>query len=40
MKMTMHIDEDLLAGAMEATGAKTKTGAAGLALQEVSRGVR
>jgi len=38
MKMVMHIDEDLPAGAMEATGAKT--GAAGLALQEVGRGVR
>ena len=40
MKMTMHIDEDLLASAMVATGAKTKTEAVSLALREVSRRVR
>lgn len=40
MKMTMHIDEDLLASAMEATGARTKTEAVSLALKEISRRVR
>jgi hypothetical protein len=40
MKMTMHIDEELLANAMEATGATTKTEAVDMALREVSRRVR
>jgi len=40
MKMTMHIDEELLANVMEATGATTKTEAVDLALREVSRRVR
>jgi len=40
MKMTMHIDEELLANVMEATGASTKTEAVDLALREVSRRVR
>lgn len=38
--MTMHIDEELLANVMEATGARTKTEAVDLALREVSRRVR
>lgn len=38
--MTMHIDEELLAHVMEATGAKTKTEAVDMALREVSRRVR
>ncbi|MFZ4775473.1 MAG: type II toxin-antitoxin system VapB family antitoxin [Terrimicrobiaceae bacterium] len=40
MKMTMHIDEELLANVMEATGATTKTEAVDMALREVSRRVR
>lgn len=40
MKMTMHIDEELLANVMEATGARTKTEAVDRALREVSRRVR
>ncbi|MFV0338018.1 MAG: type II toxin-antitoxin system VapB family antitoxin [Chthoniobacterales bacterium] len=40
MKMTMHIDEELLANVMEATGARSKTEAVDLALREVSRRVR
>lgn len=40
MKMTMHIDEELLANVMEATGASTKTEAVDMALREVSRRVR
>ncbi len=40
MKMTMHIDEELLANVMEATGARTKTEAVDMALREVSRRVR
>ena len=40
MKMTRPIDEDLLARAMEAMGAKTKTEAVSLALREVSRRAR
>jgi len=40
MKMTMHIDEELLANVIEATGAATKTEAVDLALREVSRRVR
>ena len=37
MKMTMHIDEDLLARVMEATGATSKTKAIDLALREMDR---
>lgn len=37
MKMTMHIDEDVLAQVMELTGAKTKTQAVELALTEMAR---
>jgi len=40
MKMTMHIDEELLANVMEATGASTKTEAVDMALRELSRRVR
>jgi len=40
MKMTMHIDEELLANVMEATGATTKTQAVDMALREVGRRVR
>lgn len=40
VKMTMHIDEELLANVMEATGARTKTEAVDMALREVSRRVR
>ncbi len=40
MKMTMHIDEELLANVMQATGAGTKTEAVDMALREVSRRVR
>jgi len=40
MKMTMHIDGELLANVMEATGARTKTEAVDMALREVSRRVR
>jgi len=37
MKMTMHIDEELLAEVMKATGAKSKTEAVNLALRKVAR---
>ncbi len=40
MKMTMHIDKELLANVIEATGARTKTEAVDMALREVSRRVR
>jgi Arc/MetJ family transcription regulator len=37
MKMTMHIDEDVLARVMKITGAKTKTAAVETALNEMAR---
>jgi Bacterial antitoxin of type II TA system, VapB len=37
MKMTMHIDEEVLARVMTITGAKTKTAAVELALNEMAR---
>ena len=37
MKMTMHIDDELLARVMEATGAASKTKAIDLALREMDR---
>lgn len=37
MKMTMHIDEDVLAQVMEITGAKSKTRAVEIALKEMAR---
>jgi Arc/MetJ family transcription regulator len=37
MKMTMYIDEELLARVMEATGATSKTKAIDLALREMDR---
>lgn len=37
MKMTMHIDNDLLARVMEATGTTSKTKAIDLALREMDR---
>jgi Arc/MetJ family transcription regulator len=37
MKMTMHIDEDVLAEVMKATGAKSKTKAVAAALNEMAR---
>ncbi len=37
MKMTMHIDDGLLARVLAATGAKTKTKAIDLALREMDR---
>lgn len=37
MKMTMHIDDELLARVMVATGATSKTGAIDLALREMDR---
>lgn len=37
MKMTMHIDEEVLAQVMELTGAKTKTQAVEMALTEMAR---
>jgi Arc/MetJ family transcription regulator len=37
MKMTMHIDESVLAEVMDITGAKTKTGAVEMALKEMAR---
>ena len=37
MKMTMHIDEDVLARVMKITGAKTKTQAVEMALAEMAR---
>jgi len=37
MKMTMHIDEDVLARVMKITGAKTKTQAVELALADMAR---
>jgi len=37
MKMTMHIDDGLLARVMAATGATTKTQAIDLALREMDR---
>lgn len=37
MKMTMHIDEDVLAEVMDLTGAKTKTEAVRLALADLAR---
>jgi Arc/MetJ family transcription regulator len=40
MKMTMHIDEALLADVMASTGARTKTEAVRLALEQTSRRAR
>ncbi len=37
MKMTMHIDEDVLDRVMKVTGAKTKTQAVEIALTEMAR---
>jgi Arc/MetJ family transcription regulator len=37
MKMTMHIDEDVLDRVMKITGAKTKTAAVEIALSEMAR---
>lgn len=37
MKMTMHIDESVLAEVMDITGAPTKTGAVEMALKEMAR---
>jgi Arc/MetJ family transcription regulator len=37
MKMTMYVDDDLLARVMEATGATSKTKAIDLALREMDR---
>ncbi len=37
MKMTMHIDEDVLDRVMTITGAKTKTAAVKIALNEMAR---
>jgi Arc/MetJ family transcription regulator len=37
MKMTMYIDDELLARVMEATGAASKTKAVDLALREMDR---
>lgn len=37
MKMTMYIDDDLLARVMEATGTTSKTKAVDLALREMDR---
>lgn len=37
MKMTMHIDEDVLARVMKITGAKTKTAAVKIALNDMAR---
>jgi len=37
MKMTMHIDEEVLARVMEITGAPTKTEAVEIALKEMAR---
>jgi Arc/MetJ family transcription regulator len=37
MKMTMHIDEDVLERVMKITGAKTKTAAVEIALTEMAR---
>ena len=37
MKMTMHIDEDVLARVMKITGAKTKTAAVEMALKDMAR---
>ena len=37
MKMTLHIDDELLARVMAATGADSKTKAIDLALREVDR---
>ena len=37
MKMTMHVDDALLARVMEATGASSKTKAIDLALREMDR---
>lgn len=40
MKMTLHIDDDLLVRVMEATGAASKTAAIDLALREMDRKAR
>ena len=37
MKMTLHIDDALLARVMEATGATSKTNAIDIALREIDR---
>ncbi len=37
MKMTMHIDEEVLDRVMKITGAKSKTAAVELALSEMAR---
>ena len=40
MKMTMHVDDSLLARVMEATGTTSKTKAIDLALREMDRKAR
>lgn len=40
MKMTMHIDEELLARVMEAYGCASKTETVEMALREMDRRVR
>lgn len=40
MKMTMHIDDELLARVMEAYGCETKTDAVSFALTEMDRRAR
>jgi hypothetical protein len=40
MKMTMHIDEDILAEVMKITGVASKTGAVEMALNEMVRKYR
>jgi hypothetical protein len=40
MKMTMHIDEDVLATVMEITGAASKTEAVRIALNDITRRAR
>ncbi|MBI2924514.1 MAG: type II toxin-antitoxin system VapB family antitoxin [Verrucomicrobia bacterium] len=40
MKMTLHIDDDLLTRVMEATGAASKTSAIDIALREMDRRAR
>ena len=37
MKMTMHIDEDVLSEVMDLTGAKSKTQAVEMALRDMAR---
>jgi hypothetical protein len=40
MKMTMHIDEDVLDDVMKVTGARSKTEAVAMALRELARKAR